>query len=304
MPERVRSAIAEIQAGRKLATTVADGTGNIWLVRRVSQTHARLRRDRHRPRQRVRRCAVADIRQRVDDVLSDAAATLERLDVARALNDAKMRSETELLREALIGSVSHELRTPLTTILGAATVLRKAPVIARRRAAELARRRGARRGRASQQRHPEPARCDAHQPPAGQAAAGMDRARGYRQFRAGAPPAAARRAISISLDMDSNLPFIYVDPVLVEQAFVQIVDNAAKYSPAGSTIDVSAKRNGHDVVLTVQRQGRRPDGGGEGAARRAVLPRRPPRCRPPPARASACGSPRRSSPPTAASCRP
>ena len=67
--------------------------------------------------------AVDEMRQRVDDVLSDAAATLERLDVARALNDAKMRSETELLREALIGSVSHELRTPLASILGAATVL-------------------------------------------------------------------------------------------------------------------------------------------------------------------------------------
>ncbi len=48
--------------------------------------------------------AVAEVRQRVDDLLSDAAATLERLDVARAINDAKMRSEAELLREALIGS--------------------------------------------------------------------------------------------------------------------------------------------------------------------------------------------------------
>ena len=38
-------------------------------------------------------------------------------------------------------------------------------------------------------------------------------------------------AHNIAIDMDSNLPFIYVDPVLVEQAFVQIVDNAAKYSP-------------------------------------------------------------------------
>ena len=36
---------------------------------------------------------------------------------------------------------------------------------------------------------------------------------------------------TIAIDMDSNLPFIYVDPVLVEQAFVQVVDNAAKYSP-------------------------------------------------------------------------
>ena len=75
--------------------------------------------------------ALDEIRQRVDDVLSDAAATLERLDVARALNDAKMRSETELLREALIGSVSHELRTPLASILGAATVLSKSPAIAK-----------------------------------------------------------------------------------------------------------------------------------------------------------------------------
>ncbi len=44
--------------------------------------------------------------------------------------------------------------------------------------------------------------------------------------------------------MDSNLPLIYVDAVLVEQAFVQIVDNAAKYSPTGSPIKVAAKRNG------------------------------------------------------------
>jgi len=60
---------------------------------------------------------------------------------------------------------------------------------------------------------------------------------------------------TVALDMDSNLPFIYVDPVLVQQAFVQIVDNAAKYSPSGSTIDISAKRNGHDVVLSVHDHG-------------------------------------------------
>ena len=47
--------------------------------------------------------------------------------MAHALDQAKMRSETELLREALIGSVSHELRTPLASILGAATVLANRP---------------------------------------------------------------------------------------------------------------------------------------------------------------------------------
>jgi two-component system sensor histidine kinase KdpD len=60
---------------------------------------------------------------------------------------------------------------------------------------------------------------------------------------------------AVSLDLDSNLPFIYVDPVMIEQAFAQVVDNAAKYSPPGSTITVAAKRNGHGLVLSVSDTG-------------------------------------------------
>jgi two-component system sensor histidine kinase KdpD len=55
--------------------------------------------------------------------------------------------------------------------------------------------------------------------------------------------------------MDANLPLIYVDAVLIEQAFVQIVDNAAKYSPQGTPITIAAKRNSHDVVLSVHDTG-------------------------------------------------
>jgi two-component system, OmpR family, sensor histidine kinase KdpD len=60
---------------------------------------------------------------------------------------------------------------------------------------------------------------------------------------------------AILLDVDANLPFIYVDPVLIEQALAQIIDNAAKYSPPGSTITVSAKRNGQGLVLAVSDAG-------------------------------------------------
>ena len=69
------------------------------------------------------------MRIRVDAVLADATATLERLGVAHAISEARMRSQTDQLREALIGSVSHELRTPLASILGAATVLSAAPAL-------------------------------------------------------------------------------------------------------------------------------------------------------------------------------
>jgi two-component system sensor histidine kinase KdpD len=253
VPEHVRAAIADVQRGATLSTTVNDDTGNIWLVCRVSQRapdFGVIAIDLGN----VHSSALAEIRQRVDDALSDAAATLERLDVAHALNEAKMRSETELLREALIGSVSHELRTPLASILGAATVLNQAPAIAQdERLTALASvvHDEAERLNNDIQNLLDATRISRHQvkprlewiEPADIVNSALERRK--------------RRLAShnISIDMDTNLPFIYVDPVLVEQAFVQVVDNAAKYSPAGSTISVAAKRNGHNIVLSVKDTG-------------------------------------------------
>jgi two-component system sensor histidine kinase KdpD len=249
VPEPVRAAITSIRRGTTFATTVGDDTGNTWLVRRVSQRtpdFGVIAIDLGS----VPAAGVADIRHQVDEALLDAAATLERLDVARAINDAKMRSETELLREALIGSVSHELRTPLSAILGAATVLRRSPAIEEdERLRSLA---GVVRDEAERlnndiQNLLDATRISRHQikpqlewiEPVDIVNSALERRRRRLQEH------------SVTLDMDSNLPFIYVDPVLVQQALVQIVDNAAKYSPNGSTINVSAKRNGHEVVLSV-----------------------------------------------------
>jgi two-component system sensor histidine kinase KdpD len=253
LTQRVHSAIADVQAGRTFATTVDDASGDIWLVRRVSQKNADfgvIAIDLGS----VPLAALDEMRQRVDDVLSDAAATLERLGVARALNDAKMRSETELLREALIGSVSHELRTPLASILGAATVLSKSAAVAKdERLTALATvvRDESERLNNDIQNLLDATRISREQiRPRQEWIEPQDIVNSALERR--------RRRLSghrVSLDMDSNLPFIYVDAVLVEQAFVQIVDNAAKYSPAGSPITIAAKRNGRDVVLSVHDQG-------------------------------------------------
>jgi two-component system sensor histidine kinase KdpD len=252
-PKRVRAAIGEIQRGATLATTVSDRTGNIWLVRRVSQRtpdFGVIAIDLGS----VPGDAVDDIRQRVDDVLSDATATLERLDVARALGEAKMRSETELLREALIGSVSHELRTPLSAILGAATVLRGAPAIANdERLNSLA---GVIRDEAERLNNDIQNLLDATRISRQQIKPQQEWIEPLDIVNSALERRKRRLAeFHLSLDMDSNLPFIYVDPVLVQQAFVQVVDNAAKYSPIGSAIDVSAKRNGHNLVLAVKDKG-------------------------------------------------
>jgi two-component system sensor histidine kinase KdpD len=186
--------------------------------------------------------------------LSDAAATLERLDVARTLTEAKMRSETELLREALIGSVSHELRTPLASILGAATVLTQSPAIDKdERLKSLA-----------TVVHDEAERLnsdiqnllDATRITRGQVTPRLEWIEP--QDIVNSALERRRRRLSshnIVVAMDSNLPLIYVDPVLVEQAFAQVVDNAAKYSPTGSTINIAAKRNGYDVIFAVEDEG-------------------------------------------------
>src|SRR5919198_5165478 len=253
LSQRVRDAIAQLQAGRTFSTIVDDGAGDIWLVRRVSQKNADfgvIAIDLGS----VPPDAIEEVRKRVDDVLSDAAATLERLDVARALNDAKMRSETELLREALIGSVSHELRTPLASILGAATVLSQAPAIAKdERLNSLA---GVVRDEAERLNNDIQNLLDATRISRAQIRPRQEWIEP--QDIVNSALERRRRRLAghcVRLDMDSNLPLIYVDPVLVEQALVQIVDNAAKYSANGSPIAIAAKRNGHDVVLAVHDQG-------------------------------------------------
>jgi two-component system sensor histidine kinase KdpD len=246
-------AIDEVRKGRTLSTTVDDGRGDVWLVRRVSEKTADfgvIAIDLGS----VPAHELDEVRGRVDDVLADAARTLEHLDVARALNEAKMRSEAELLREALIGSVSHELRTPLASILGAATVLSKSPAIAKdERLTSLA---GVVRDESERLNNDIQNLLDATRVSRAQIKPRQEWIEPQDIVNSALERRRRRLAgHNLVLDMDSNLPLIYVDPVLVEQAFVQIVDNAAKYSPQGSPIAVAAKRNGHDVVLSVHDDG-------------------------------------------------
>jgi two-component system sensor histidine kinase KdpD len=253
VPDPVRAAITEVQRGLSIEANVNDDAGNVWHVRRVSQKtpdFGVIAIDLGR----VPAYEAADVHQRVNDMLADAADTLERLDVAHALDQAKMRSETELLREALIGSVSHELRTPLASILGAATVLSQSPAVrSDERLTSLA---GVVRDEAERLNNDIQNLLDATRISREQIKPRMEWIEPSDIVNS-ALERRRRRLMghTVSLDVDSNLPFIYVDPVLIEQAFAQVVDNAAKYSPAGSTVTVAAKRNGHGLVLSVSDSG-------------------------------------------------
>lgn len=255
VPEQVRGAVHDIAAGRQDSvngiTVVA--VNELWLVQAVSSNNLdfgviaiNLGYDS--------RGRIDELRVRVSAVLADATATLERLGVAHAINEAAMRSQTEQLREALIGSVSHELRTPLASIMGAATVIGSAPALAGETKLKAL----------IHDVHDEAVRLN--NDIQNLLDASRIRSNGVKPLKEWADPAdivhsaierCRRRfgARKIKLVLPSDLPLVHVDPVLVQQALVQIFDNAAKYSPPGSEVEISAQTYDDRLAIKVRDEG-------------------------------------------------
>lgn len=256
VPEAVLTQVVEVASSRRDANsgvTVTAESGDIWLIRAVSPKSSEfgvIAIDLGRESQE----GSDELRIRVDAVLADATATLERLGVAHAISEARMRAQTDQLREALIGSVSHELRTPLASILGAATVLSAAPALANEkklRALVHDVRDEAERLNNDIQNLLDASRIssDGIKPhiewadPADIVNSAIERCRNRMSDR------------RIVLNLPADLPLIHVDPVLVEQALVQLFDNAVKYSHAGSQIAVTARARDGRMILSVSDEG-------------------------------------------------
>jgi two-component system sensor histidine kinase KdpD len=256
VPERVRAEVADVASGRPSvqggATVTADND-DVWLIRAVSPKSSEfgvIAINLGRESQE----GSNELRIRVDAVLSDATATLERLGVAHAISEANMRSQTEQLREALIGSVSHELRTPLASILGAATVLSAAPALANEkklRALVHDVRDEAERLNNDIQNLLDASRISSD---------------GIKPHLEWADPAdiihsaieRCRNRMSnhrLMLNLPKDLPLIHVDAVLVQQALVQIFDNAVKYSNLGSPITVAARARDGRMIVSISDEG-------------------------------------------------
>jgi two-component system sensor histidine kinase KdpD len=256
VPGVVLARVEDMASGHESAAggvIVAGDGGDAWLVRAVSPT----RREFGVIAVNLGRASPANqeaLRARVDAVLADATATLDRLGVAHAISEARMRAQTDQLREALIGSVSHELRTPLASILGAATVLGAAPALSNEKSLKAL----------VQGVHDEAERLN------GDIQNLLDASRissdGLKPHLEWADPAdilhsALRRCQrrladrAVAIDLPQNLPLVHVDAVLVQQALVQIIDNAVKYSQSGSRIAIGAETRGGSLLLSVRDEG-------------------------------------------------
>ena len=211
-----------------------------------------------------------DQRRLLDALIDQAALAIERVYLVEDVDRAKRTIETDRLRSALLTSISHDLKTPLAAVLGAASTLRDL----------------------------SSGLSDAEK--ADLLATVIDESERLNRFIAnlldmtklesGAVVpntalhdlgeivgSALRRASKIlarhqiELELAAGLPMLELDAVLFEQVLFNLLDNAAKYSPAGTTIRIRSWRDQDAVCLQVLDEGDGIPPGGPGAHLRQVL---------------------------------
>jgi two-component system sensor histidine kinase KdpD len=199
--------------------------------------------------------------RRLLDALSDQAAlAIERINLARDVDQARIAAATEKLRSALLTSISHDLRTPLASILGSATSLRTCRgALDAASEDELV---GTIQDEAERLNRFIANLLDMTRLEAGAIALNADLVDladvvGSALDRA-AKVTAGRR---VAIDLGADLPMLRLDPVLFEQVLFNLLDNAAKYSSVGCEIVVRARLvRGHVAIEVIDEgEGIEPD---------------------------------------------
>jgi signal transduction histidine kinase len=172
-----------------------------------------------------------------------------------ALRDAQRECELEAAKERLLRLVSHELRTPLHHIKGFASTLLQPDLewdaASQRECLEAIEQSSDRLTRLIEALLDMARIADGRRPlqqqpcqPTTLVAASVEQTR----YALGLHP--------VRVDGLADLPAVWADSVQIERVLANLLDNAAKYSPAGSPIQVQAATAGDRIVIRVIDQGR------------------------------------------------
>ena len=200
------------------------------------------------------RLALPEQQRLLDAFVSQIALALERVRLATEAHNTQIKMETEQLRNSLLSAISHDLRTPLAAIVGASSSLvRDGERLDAHARHEL-----------SQAIYDEAMRM------AGLANNLLDMARLQagavvlnRQWQpleevVGGALAALKSRLAnhpVTIKLPHDLPLVEIDSLLIERVFVNLLENAVKYTPPGTPLEISAVTEAGEMVVNVSDQG-------------------------------------------------
>ena len=193
-------------------------------------------------------------RQLLEAIADQAGIAFERSALAARSEQEQMATQAERLRSSLLSSLSHDLRTPLAGIEGAASALRDgAEAHSPNARSELAQTilEEARRMMRLVSNLLEMVRVESGALQVQREWQSIEEVIGVALLRLDE----RLRAHPVRTDIPADLPLVPMDGLLIEQALVNLLENAAKYSPEGATIEVTAGLDGGQLVVGVADRG-------------------------------------------------
>lgn len=188
-------------------------------------------------------------RELAETVASLVGVALERTHFAEIARQSELQSADQNLRLAILSSLSHDIRTPLTSLIGTVETLMLARKLSPEKQGLLL----------------DSLRAQArsiHRVVSNLLEMANLQSGNIRMNKEWQPieeviGTALRQAVDITqerkvtVEIDDDLPPLQFDAVLVERVLWNLIENACKYSPEGSPIEISASRNGEFIDVAV-----------------------------------------------------
>jgi two-component system sensor histidine kinase KdpD len=195
-----------------------------------------------------------DARRLLDALVDQGALAIERVLLVEDMDRVKRTVESDRLRSALLTSISHDLKTPLASVLGAASTMRDlASGLSESEKRDLL---------ATVIDESERLnRFIANLLDMTKLESGAVVPNTMRQDIGEIVGSVLRRASKIlayhkvSLELAADMPMLELDAVLFEQVLFNLLDNAAKYAPAGTTISIRSQRDKNSMTLQIIDEG-------------------------------------------------
>jgi two-component system, OmpR family, sensor histidine kinase KdpD len=178
------------------------------------------------------------------------ATAIERGQLAVAVQRAQVEAEAERTRNSLLSAVSHDLKTPLATIVAAGTtLLAHAPTLQSAESQELLTAMVSEAERLARlvqdllsiTRLESPTVQLRRSPEAIEEIIAAARARVANE--------SDRNRIHV--DLAANLPWVLVEPALIEQVLINLLENALHHGGPAARIDIRAQSTNHSVIVEV-----------------------------------------------------